>query len=303
MKTSISSVAVLMVVLFTFFAINGNGQVDPPNKKLSQGTSQDWCIALYNNSGRDSGSAIPDWGYSVFIGYSGKTILFDGGFSAEILKHNAEALGVDLRKVHVAVVSHSHEDHTTGIDYLLSVNKSVKLYLPSDMGDTAESSRKFKQGYRYQYDNIEFVGRNREILPGITLVATTSALTGVFSKYPPNEKDPELWGLPEISLALNLDDGRKILFVGCSHTGVENIVRAVKDSLHSDVALLIGGFHLLPYSAEATTAIAELLMDSLGVERIAPAHCTGAVADSIFLNRYPNKYVYAGLGTKVILPR
>jgi len=264
--------------------------------------SRNWCISLYDTFAKDAGKAIPSGGYSVFIRYRGTDILFDGGASADILAHNAKALGVDLGNVRVAVVSHSHGDHTSGIDYLLSVNKSVKLYLPPDMGDASPDGKRYRLGYRYQYGNIEFIDKNTEILPGITLIATTSSMTGMFWKYPPYDQTTAMWGLPELSLALSTQDGKQMLFVGCSHSRVEEIVREARDSLRKPVSFLIGGFHLNPYKADSVAVIAKKLVDGLAVERVAPMHCTGTLADSLIHRLYPANYLYAGLGTRVILP-
>ena len=62
----------------------------------------------------------------------GKRILFDTGNNAEIFAHNVEAKGVDLKQLDFAVVSHRHGDHTAGLNYLLKVNPSVKIYAPQE---------------------------------------------------------------------------------------------------------------------------------------------------------------------------
>lgn len=87
---------------------------------------------LYDSFGDDKGELIKDWGFSALINYNGKLILFDGGSSADILKHNAEVVGADLSMVEIAVLSHSHYDHISGLDYLLEINPKVKLFLPFD---------------------------------------------------------------------------------------------------------------------------------------------------------------------------
>ena len=59
-------------------------------------------------------------------------ILFDAGTNADILKNNADALGIDLATVDLAIGSHAHGDHLNGFDYHLEVNPNVKIYLPFD---------------------------------------------------------------------------------------------------------------------------------------------------------------------------
>jgi 7,8-dihydropterin-6-yl-methyl-4-(beta-D-ribofuranosyl)aminobenzene 5'-phosphate synthase len=58
--------------------------------------------------------------------------LFDTGGNAEILEHNVKALGVDLSKLDFVVLSHRHGDHISGLNYVLRVNPSVKIYTAAD---------------------------------------------------------------------------------------------------------------------------------------------------------------------------
>ncbi len=280
-------------------------------------------INLYEAFGHEKEGVTFDWGFSALIRYNGKTILFDAGNSGDTLAGNAGALGVDLREVDLAVLSHRDNDHASGFDYLLKIDPEVDLYLPDDdiLGAPfewalpkspsgvppeqayfrgQEGATVYDPGDRFLHANTEFIDSTKEIAPGIFLIPTHSKLTGEFSKYPPNDKVTRYWGLPELSLALLTDEG-VVVVVGCSHSGVENIVAKVKDELKRDVALVIGGFHLLPYDAEKITQVAKTLKGTLGVKRVAPAHCTGNLAFKIFREFYGDDYLFAGLGSNVSL--
>ena len=86
---------------------------------------------LYDAFGKTS-TMKKDWGFSALIEYGGKRILFDTGNNAEIFAHNVEAKGVDLTQLDFAVVSHRHGDHTSGLNHLLKVNPTVKIYAPQE---------------------------------------------------------------------------------------------------------------------------------------------------------------------------
>ena len=86
---------------------------------------------LYDAFGKTS-TMKKDWGFSAYIEYGGKKILFDTGNNADIFAHNVQAKGVDLTKLDFAIVSHRHGDHTSGLNYLLKVNPSVKIYAPQE---------------------------------------------------------------------------------------------------------------------------------------------------------------------------
>ncbi|MCG6862175.1 MAG: MBL fold metallo-hydrolase [Chromatiaceae bacterium] len=86
---------------------------------------------LYDAFGKTS-KMQKDWGFSAFIEYGGKRILFDTGNNAEIFAHNVKAKDIDLTKLDFAVASHRHGDHTSGLNYLMTVNPDVKIYVPKE---------------------------------------------------------------------------------------------------------------------------------------------------------------------------
>jgi 7,8-dihydropterin-6-yl-methyl-4-(beta-D-ribofuranosyl)aminobenzene 5'-phosphate synthase len=290
-------------------------------------SGQNSILNLYDAFGYQKRGTILDWGFSALIQYNGKTILFDTGNSADGFEHNVKALGVDLSKVEIAVLSHRHFDHISGFDYMLKVKPSVKAYLPADPAlgapirfplpqDTKESLAglppeqlyyagrtgviDYKPGDRFHGANAEFVPESREIASGIYLIVTRSVMMGDFSVYPPNEPGhPDLAGFPELSLALKTEKGI-VLITGCSHSKVEEILRATKKYLRGNIELVEGGFHLFPYDAAYITNIARLMKDDFGVRRVAPAHCTGNLAFKIFRDLYQENYSYAGVESEVI---
>ena len=128
---------------------------------------------------------------------------------------------------------------------------------------------------------------------------------GYFSKYPgialdgsAAAGDASFLGLPELSLSLDVDDGH-VLVVGCSHSGVESIVRQSRAERGSDVALLVGGYHLLPYERPTLKAIAARLSGELGVKEVAPSHCTGHAGFVALMEAFGKRYNFFGLGSKI----
>src|SRR5262249_45359545 len=64
--------------------------------------------------------------------YNGRRILFDTGNNAKIFEHNINQLNVDLTRLDAVVISHRHGDHTSGLNHLVRVNPSVKIYAPEE---------------------------------------------------------------------------------------------------------------------------------------------------------------------------
>jgi 7,8-dihydropterin-6-yl-methyl-4-(beta-D-ribofuranosyl)aminobenzene 5'-phosphate synthase len=318
----------LIIILSSFFGFS--------QKKGAQAQSlhANNALILFDAFSRDT-ALTKGWGYSSLIQYNGRNILFDAGSNADLFKQNVIRLGIDLKKVDVVIVSHAHYDHLNGIDYLLSVNPKVKIYFPDDIfwgaqtifnatgqdslvKDSLPASLHYfdgksdifkveQSGGRFLHANIEFVKDSKEILPGVRLIPTKAKYMGYFSKYPKSftpgnfsdaNEDVKLSNLPELSLSLTTDKG-EVLFTGCSHSGVENIIQETILITGSKIDFLIGGFHLLPFDRNETDKICSMIKNDFKVAKVAPGHCTGHLAFKILSDLYKSNFIYAGLGEKI----
>lgn len=298
----LSRVAGLAVIVSTAIAMSTS---------LAQAqTSAGQITVLYDAFGKTS-TMKKDWGFSALIEYGGKRILFDSGNNAEIFAHNVETKGVDLRQLDFAVVSHRHGDHTSGLNHLLKINPTVKIYAPQENfgvfgaalpGSFYRRDETLPQDMRY-FDgkapdtirfgspwpdgNFTWVTKTTEVSPGFHLIL----LNGT-------------WGVDlevkEISLAIDTPDGI-VLIVGCSHPTIEKIVEAARSAINKPIHLVLGGTHLLPANNDQIRSIAASLRDKWNVRYIAPSHCTGEPAFAILKESFGDRYIYAGLGTTVLL--
>lgn len=66
-------------------------------------------------------------------------------------------------------------------------------------------------------------------------------------------------------------------------------------------ALVMGGFHLSAASPDSIQAIIDALR-TLGVQRVAPSHCTGDRAMDLFQSAYGPDFVISGCGRVLNLP-
>lgn len=251
------------------------------------------------------------WGFSALVEYGGKRILFDTGGSSEILEHNVKTLGVDLSKLDCVVLSHRHDDHIGGLNYVLGVNPSVMIYTAADpwgpfgweppnslyrRDESLPANSRYFDGSPPEklsasslWPQAHFVrvDATTEIAPGIFLVPTISQVAGTLE-------------LREISLAIRGPHGL-IIVDGCSHAGVEKVLEAAT-KIDPHVRVLFGGLHLLGASDADIQRISSALHDQWKLDYVAVGHCTGEPTFATLRKTFGERYVFAGLGTVVALP-
>jgi 7,8-dihydropterin-6-yl-methyl-4-(beta-D-ribofuranosyl)aminobenzene 5'-phosphate synthase len=247
-----------------------------------------------------------DWGYSALVEFGGRRILFDTGNDPGVLANNAKAQRVDLSRLDFVVLSHRHGDHMGGMEYLLRVNPKVKIYAPKEnfgvYGSSLPSTfyRRDESlapeqryyggspppvmafGTAWPRANFELIERTTEIAPGIHLISLVSDKQGTLE-------------LRELSLAIETADGL-LLFVGCSHPGIENIIQAAS-GIDKHVHAVLGGLHLVAASDSDIDKTVTFLHDTWKVDYVAPGHCTGEPAFAALRKAFGDRYLYAGVGS------
>jgi 7,8-dihydropterin-6-yl-methyl-4-(beta-D-ribofuranosyl)aminobenzene 5'-phosphate synthase len=265
---------------------------------------------LYDAFGK-SAAMTKAWGFSVLVEYDGKRILFDTGGNAEIFEHNVRALGVDLTKLDFVVLSHRHGDHISGLNYLLRVNPTVKIYTPAEpwgpfgwrvansfyrKNESLAASMRYFNGNPpdmlsastpWPQANFSRVDSTTEIAPGIFLIQTISQVTGTLE-------------LREISMVIRGPQGL-IIVDGCSHAGVEKILEAAT-KIDPHVRVLFGGLHLVGASDPDIQRISAALHDQWKLDYIAIGHCTGEPTFASLQKTFGGRYIYAGVGSIVNIP-
>lgn len=267
-------------------------------------------ITVLNDAfGRDP-TLQKDWGYAALVEVGSTRLLFDTGNNPEVLARNTAALNVDLGRLDFVVMSHRHGDHIGGISHLLSVNPRVRIFAPKEgfgvFGSDLKSSfyrrdETLRPDQRYYAGtppetmvfgsawpqaNITLIDKTTEIAPGMHLIALVSDKPGTLE-------------LKELSLAIRTPDGL-VIVVGCSHPGIDKIVRAAT-AIDPKINLVTGGLHLLvAKDADIETTVATL-RDTYQVGHVAPGHCTGEPTFTALQRAFGGRYVYAGLGSTILL--
>ena len=216
------------------------------------------------------------WGFSCLLRLPEKTILFDTGGDSSILLDNMDQLQIDPKEIDIVVLSHIHGDHVGGLGGILNQNSDVTVYLP------ASFPQSLKEDVKLYGAEVKEIHEPRELFDG---VYTTGELNG---------------GIKEQSLIVKTDEGL-VIITGCAHPGVVNVVQKAREIAGDRVYLLLGGFHLGGASASKIESIIDSF-EQLGVERVAPCHCSGDSARRLLREHYGEGYIECGVGRRVTLP-
>ncbi len=247
---------------------------------------------LSDNIAPDNSPLKGEWGLSFHIEEKEKTYLLDTGASS-LFSENAEKLGIDLSRVDTGILSHSHYDHSDGMDKFFTLNSNAPFYISSECEDNCYGKRfifskyiGIKKGLTKKYaDRIIRVKGSIKLCDGVHLICHTGKnlqeigkKTGLYKKIngrlTPDDFDHEQ------SLVFETEKGL-VIFNSCSHAGPENILREVKSAFpKNSVYAYFGGLHLYRSSEKEIRHMAEVLKES-SLQLIVTGHCTGDKAYKI----------------------
>lgn len=234
---------------------------------------------LMENTAMDSRFAA-EHGLSLLLETRRHRILFDAGQSSAFAD-NAARMGLDLREVDLCVLSHGHYDHGGGLKRFLELNDHAPVYLSRH---AFESHWHGSEKYIGLDTSLEASERLIRVADRLDIDEELSLLScNGWRKVEPTDS----FGLCVKSgdallpddfrheqYLLVRDEGREILFSGCSHKGILNIARWFA------LDALVGGFHFTKLDPDAPEdrsrleAAAKALLQS--PTRYFTGHCTGA---------------------------
>lgn len=274
--------------------------------------------ALIENKATDN--FIGEHGLAVHIEYNGNQYLLDTGASNKFL-NNANQLGIDLKNIDTAVLSHCHYDHSSGYIGFFSKNSKSKVYLQSSARELYYAKlgliKKYigiPRGILDTYsDRFVFVDGDYEIDEGVWLISHKTIGLVARGKKAHMYRKTEKGFAPddfqhEQSLVFDLENGLVILN-SCCHGGVDNIIEEVMETFHGKKVLaIIGGFHLMGVlgtksmsgKPEDVRELGKRLLD-LNVKHIYTGHCTGNPAYKILKEKLGEQLQYFSTGTIVEL--
>ena len=225
-------------------------------------------------------------------------VLLDTGRSGRVLLENSRVLGVDLARVNAIVLSHRHHDHTGGLPSLAGPLRGKPVIAHPDLLKPC-----YAESRGFTRFTAGLTPDAREALRGFELVlvkeplelAPNALFLGEITRHYDNSyavkgfktvRNGELVDehmLDDTGIAVKL--GSRVLVVaGCSHSGIQNIVRQARKLTGASEAIVLGGLHLAGADqADVKRVVEELLGE--GVVEVHAGHCTGLTGEAELMSK------------------
>ena len=229
--------------------------------------------------------ALPvEHGLSLYIQLdNGRNILFDMG-QRRLFAENAERLGLAIADIDMAIISHGHYDHGGGLRAFLEINDKAKVYIHNDA---------FQPHYSLKEEGLKYIGLDKDLQDNPRLVVCGS-MTKLYDNmtlfadvngkcccpqgnrllFGPSETQNDSFS-HEQNLIIE-ENGNTILFAGCAHKGIINIIRKAEKVIGRPPTHVLAGMHL------AKTPIEDAFISTLAHElmryencKFYTMHCTG----------------------------
>ena len=227
-------------------------------------------------------------GLSFYIETEHHKLLMDCG-SSDMFLRNAERLGIDLTHVDTVVLSHGHYDHAGGIMALAELNPRVKIYAAAAAG----------REYYSITGGLHYIGIDKRImeLPGYCAVEGNLQIdeelflfSGITGNRCPAKGNRSLKEMVNGELVqdefaheqcLVITQGEeRILFSGCAHHGILNVLDRYRELFSDEPALVLSGFHMMQadgYDADDLERIRDTAHELMQMRTtFYTGHCTGA---------------------------
>lgn len=236
-----------------------------------------WTVLSDNRTCSDQ--LQTEHGLSILLETGKHRILLDTGASDAFIR-NAEKMGIDLSTVDYVFISHGHSDHGGGLRYLMDINQRAKIIVSPD----ALCGKFFSKRGQIHSITTEWpkVSKERLILidKSCEIVDDIHIIAHIPQSHPMPKGDQHLF-VQNVGDGYARDDFRHemalytngLLFTGCAHSGLENILAACPFPVNS----VVGGFHLLDAheTEDELTSLAKRLKASYPETQFYTSHCTG----------------------------
>lgn len=243
---------------------------------------------------------VCEHGLSLYLEVNGRRILFDAGQTGAFAD-NADRLGVDLRAVDTAILSHGHYDHGGGMLRFLALNDRAPLYLTQSAFEAYHNASEKYIGLDpalRESDRLRICADETDLGDGLTLY-TCNALPRPYGTDSAGltVREGEVFRPDTFThehYLLVREGERRILISGCSHKGIRNLTAWFAPDV------LVGGFHfktLDPATPDGRRALDEAAVAlSATSTQFYTCHCTGEAQFAYLAAQMGDRVQYVSTG-------
>jgi 7,8-dihydropterin-6-yl-methyl-4-(beta-D-ribofuranosyl)aminobenzene 5'-phosphate synthase len=242
---------------------------------------------------------LSEHGLSILVETDeGKRVLVDTGASPMVFAHNLNLLGFKPTDIDAVFISHGHYDHMGGLVSMIDAGVPIygdpKIFSSKRFAVAVDGTKRDISAPKELIDalpraKLNLSSSSVEIVPGVK----TSGQILRESKFEVQdhflkEEEPGYQINDDVfeEQALFIQTKKGLVIVsGCGHPGIVNVVTQARKSFDKRIYMVIGGFHLSSANKDRILKTMDGLK-ALGVDRIAPTHCTGFEALKMMSDRF-----------------
>lgn len=242
---------------------------------------------------------------SYWIETEGKAFLFDAGYSDAFLK-NAADMGIDVAKADAILLSHSHNDHTGGLQSLLQQGTGLAektkciahpdVFLPHaldgmDIGSPVTAAELAEKVDLQLTKEPVWLTEKLVWLGEIPRTSDFEPAYAIGTVERDGRKEADF--IPDDTALAYIGEKGLSIITGCSHAGICNIIAYAKKVTGVEkVQSVLGGFHLFEVDERAKKTIAFLQKET--IPELYPCHCTSFAVRAALHAASPVKEVAVG---------
>ncbi len=255
---------------------------------------------------------LGEHGFALLIDTPQGRWLYDTGRGKSLVP-NLATLGVDPDSIAGVILSHGHQDHTSGLLPLLKARTcALPVYGHPDIFQEkymlGQDQKMKRIGLQYSGDELRDAGGVFSLAKGPTRINASITITGAIPRKNPREaikdtffvrKDDDfVIDTIEDDQALVLDSGNGLhIITGCAHAGLINTYNYVKAlNQGKEVLSVIGGLHLAGCDEPRWEDVVALFRKT-DIRTIAACHCTGFYEMARLAMEFPKQFFHLTAGT------